>query len=112
MKRTDFEAPFQQLGLKLSSYEDAAYFAETEHASLSLHPFSCDVVARAKLTTKEPDPRQRAVIVNTFLSAAKVEKTPEVEQALKNGEDFRTQLGSKTVSFTSIGSEYFLNVFE
>lgn len=112
MKRIDFEARFAELGLKSCAYEDTAYFAESEFASLSLYPFSSDFVKLAKLATDSPDPKQRAALLDTFLSAAHVEKTPEVQSALEKGLDLRTRVGSKFLNFTSIGTEYFLSVME
>lgn len=112
MKRTDFAARFEELGLKLGAYGDAAYFGEAEHYSLSLHPFPSEMVRHAKLAVNARTPNERSVVVNTFLSAADVKKTPEIEQAIERGGDFRGRIGPKEVSLTSIGSELVVNVME
>lgn len=112
MKRSDFEAQLGQFGLSLSSYGDAAYYAACEKWSLSLQPFPAEVVNRAKLAIDHPGAKERAVIVDTFLSAANVTKTPQIAQALEAGTDFRGRTGDKVVTFTAIGSEFVLNVIE
>jgi hypothetical protein len=112
MNRTDFEKQLAQHGLNISDYKNAAYYGACEKWSLSLRPFPADIIKHAKLAIDSPNAKERAVVVNTFLSAAKVRKTPQLDQALETGKDFRGTEGSREITFTTIGTELVLNVRE
>ena len=111
MKRTDFETRLGKLGLNLTVYENAAYYGACDNWSVSLQPYPGEEVRQAKLAVRIPA-RERSVVVDTFLAAANVKKTPQIAQALEAGEDFRGKSDLKEVSFTSIDSELVFNVME
>jgi hypothetical protein len=111
MKRTDFETRLGKLGLNLTVYGNAAYYGACENWSLSLQPYPGEDVTQAKLAVRAPA-KERSVVVDTFLAAANVKKTPQIAQALEAGDEFRGKSGPKDVTFTSIDSELVFNVME
>ncbi len=110
MKRTDFETRLGKLGLNLTAYRNA-YYGACDSWSLSLLPYPGNEVTQAKLAIHAPA-AERSVVVDTFLVAANVEKTPQIAEALETGGDFRGKSGLKDVSFTSIDSELVVNVMD
>lgn len=109
MKRSTFETLFDQLGLALCSYQDAAYYGASDTFSLVLTPFATEDISRAKLAIQTAE-RDRKVVVNTFLTAAGVDRVGQISDAVEAGEELRAQVGDKEVTLTSIGSELVLNV--
>jgi collagenase-like PrtC family protease len=109
MKRSKFETLFNKLGLALSSYQDAAYYGASDTCSLVLAPFATEDISRAKLAVKTGE-RDRRVVVNTFLTAAGIDRVGQISDAVEAGEELRAKVGDKEVTLTSFGSELVLNV--
>jgi hypothetical protein len=112
MKLADFSTPFEELGLNLGAYGGEAYYGASKDWSLALLPLVGDQIHHAKLAIRQDAAREKRVVVDTFLSAAEVEKTPQIEQALDNGREFRARSGAKEISFFAVGPDLVVNVRE
>jgi hypothetical protein len=106
MKRLDFETQLKQYGLNLAAYRGACYYGACEEWSLSLAPYPADEIKQAKLAVRGSSAAERAVIVDTFLAAANVEKNSQIDAGL-DGHDFR---GAITIA--SFDDELVVNVVE
>ena len=112
MKLADFATQFEELGLNLSAYGGAAYYGACDEWSLALQPYQSERIHHAKLAISVSSARKSSEVVDRFLSAAEVKKTPQIKQALEDGREFRTVVGDKQVSFSAVGSDLVVNVIE
>lgn len=112
MNRAAFESQFEELGLNLSVYGDAAYYGACPDWSLSLRPYGSDRIHHAKLAIDSQLAKKNRTVVDTFLSAAAVERTAQLDSALAAGSEFRDRVGAKVISFSSVGPDLILNVME
>ncbi len=112
MKLADFAMQFEELGLNLSAYGDAAYYGACDEWSLALQPYKGDRIQHAKLAISVSSARKSRDVVDRFLSAAHIEKTPQFDQALASGREFRAVMSAKQVSFSSVGPDIVVNVME
>lgn len=109
MKRQKFEKQLAPLGVEVSEYKGACYFGESSSCSVSLAPFRTDEIQRAKLAVRTPSATERKVLVNTFLDAAGVSRTPEIADAL-TGREQRIWTGSQCVTVAVLDDEYIVTV--
>lgn len=112
MKLADFATQFEELGLNLSAYQGAAYYGASEEWSLALQPYQGERIQHAKFAISVSRARQSPEMLDRFLSAAAVEKTPQMRQALESGREFRGMVSEKEVSFSAVGPDLVLNVIE
>lgn len=109
MKRDHFEKQLAPLGVHVAEYGGAVYFGESPHCSVSLAPFPTEDVQKATLAVRTPSPEERRVVVNTFLRAAGVSRTPEIADALE-GRERRVWTGSQCVTVAVLDDEYIVTV--
>ena len=109
MRRNDFEKQLSPLGMQLSGYGGECYFGEAKHCSVVLEPFASDEVERAKLAIRTTSEKERKAVVNTFLDAAGVVRTPEIKEAL-DGRELRVWTDSKCVTVAVLDDEFIVTV--
>lgn len=112
MKLADFATQFEELGLNLSAYGGAAYYGACDEWSLALQPYQGERIQHAKLAISVSSARKSSEVVDRFLTAAEVKRTPQLEQALETGQEFRALVGEKQVSFSAVGPDLVVNVIE
>ncbi len=109
MNRNHFEKQLAPFGVQVSEYGGECYFGESHCCSVSLAPFPTEEVQRATLAVRIPSVEKRKVLVNTFLDAAGVSRTPEIADAL-DGRERRVWTGSQCVTVAVLDDEYIVTV--
>lgn len=109
MKREKFDTKLRPLGLEVSEYGGTCYFAESLCCSVILAPLRTEEIQRATIAVRTRSATDRNVMVNTFLDAAGVSRTPDIADAL-NGREQRIWTDEKCVTVAILDDEYIVTV--
>ena len=109
MNRDHLEKQLAQLGVEVSEYGGECYFGESGCCSVSLSPFPTEDVKHAKLAIRTSSDDERREVVNAFLNATGVVRTPEIADAL-SGHERRFETASNFVTVAIVDDEYIVTV--